>query len=759
MKKYIILLILIAFCGNHKMQASGMPTNGDYSNWDWEDQSDGNWKRYLSQGTARWEEINPPFAVKTDKINLLREIYREKDYTYAGNWRLIHAQFGGEHPYFILYNIDRALLRAFVFTENAEYNSVAMTISPDIKGKETKLLHFFEDKQVAVNDPSKFSKDNITVITKAGTNSWAALEAPILFDNTITSKERTDWEIAFFLGKDFDIKLKINGSSVPMDPNGNLLFSHPTAAKSTTNFNADYATVHTQIKNTTDWITKINTDVAKIDSASTSTTPQFLKDYRNFMSSFKAVGNIADIVSGASGAISLFTGFLDLIFGSSKQSSMIVGYSHNLSATGNLSGLFNIPAASISIPGSKDGDRPAWAYNCPLGIMNLTNTPVIKKTKPYYTLENQSGIKKPIIGRTGFIPDNSKKTLSYYGYTFPSVGGQSQLITIGVSKQTLDKIPKKSLYKFDDNLSFNIKEGYEIINTKFALIFKEKTSKYITEESFESSAIETIGTIGSSSIIHYTLKSKNPVYKGLTDGKYIIHYYDPQAQEFTYGTPYLSEKQFKNVTMEVIDGADVSLSAIITYRKKGSDELLLYKGTFKLNIEEEEEDKYFVLDGDPQTNYLLSDYWAGEKLTLSIPSASNHTNVSVTMLPGFVGTPGFSAKATYALYETNNKVETFEYGCTITPPTRATASLEEEATVEKAEAKLYPNPTSGTIYITEVADQTISKVEVLNMGGKLVEVIKGVTTSFDISAHPDGIYIIRVHTNDGVATHRIILRK
>ncbi len=70
--------------------------------------------------------------------------------------------------------------------------------------------------------------------------------------------------------------------------------------------------------------------------------------------------------------------------------------------------------------------------------------------------------------------------------------------------------------------------------------------------------------------------------------------------------------------------------------------------------------------------------------------------------------------------------------------------------------KVYPNPTTGKIYIE---GESIETVEIINPFGQIVEqyIINDNKALIDFSQQTKGIYFIRVSTNNGVAVSKVIL--
>ena len=70
--------------------------------------------------------------------------------------------------------------------------------------------------------------------------------------------------------------------------------------------------------------------------------------------------------------------------------------------------------------------------------------------------------------------------------------------------------------------------------------------------------------------------------------------------------------------------------------------------------------------------------------------------------------------------------------------------------------QLYPNPTNGSITIYSAF--RMSKIEVFGINGTLLLNTKtdGMSTNVDLTELPAGAYIVRIHTNNGIATKRLV---
>lgn len=73
---------------------------------------------------------------------------------------------------------------------------------------------------------------------------------------------------------------------------------------------------------------------------------------------------------------------------------------------------------------------------------------------------------------------------------------------------------------------------------------------------------------------------------------------------------------------------------------------------------------------------------------------------------------------------------------------------------------IYPNPTNGIVYISSYIDKEVFKnVEITDIHGKTIsyfQINKSANIQIDISNKPDGIYFLKIHTNDRFFYSKII---
>jgi len=102
-------------------------------------------------------------------------------------------------------------------------------------------------------------------------------------------------------------------------------------------------------------------------------------------------------------------------------------------------------------------------------------------------------------------------------------------------------------------------------------------------------------------------------------------------------------------------------------------------------------------------------------------------------------------------------------GCTQPVPSD-TISLDVitsmEQTIENHEIKVYPNPASEIVYISN--STMINEIEVMNLLGRNVFTLQDVhspATKINLSNLPPGVFVMKISTSDGVHTVKVIITR
>jgi hypothetical protein len=83
--------------------------------------------------------------------------------------------------------------------------------------------------------------------------------------------------------------------------------------------------------------------------------------------------------------------------------------------------------------------------------------------------------------------------------------------------------------------------------------------------------------------------------------------------------------------------------------------------------------------------------------------------------------------------------------------------IDEELQVASCELQVYPNPTGGELVVS--TEYRVESIEIFDLLGKLVFIVetgRAPSLQFDISHLPSGTYFVRIQTENGMITKKII---
>ncbi len=85
-----------------------------------------------------------------------------------------------------------------------------------------------------------------------------------------------------------------------------------------------------------------------------------------------------------------------------------------------------------------------------------------------------------------------------------------------------------------------------------------------------------------------------------------------------------------------------------------------------------------------------------------------------------------------------------------------TLSIEDSGTKNSSSIKIYPNPTTGKLYISGVYSGTIEVYD--SMGKSLIKKSSNTINSVDLSTYPKGLYLVKITQETGVTVFKTILK-
>ena len=744
--KYLVLFSLIGLSA----QLSGqMPRNGDYSSWDWEDQSQNNWQRMLDAGEADpegdgdgWANINPPFSPTSERTGDIVDVYATQDYTKAKGWELVWAQFDGIYPYYILYNDHKGTIRTFFYLDG---NEVFSNLLASLSFHDTNNPGILASGEEGAWPTDKYlsgdqtgSEDLISVvIPQVDLRTWCSADFPIFLDNNIQNSryDNKKWVFKFYGTENYNIS--IQGTSItPSGADGQHTMSGGSVGSGS--FSAQHAKFHKQLKSSSDFLQQMKKSTEKINS----TSVKFLQHYKQAVEGITSLSGIFTTAVGISSGAGAVLGFFKLVSGSfddqkSAKPSAIIQY---IDLEGTMDIQKSLGGNTLKIPGVNGSTFPpvAWnPYNCPTGYFNMKKTPTMNVVKPY----------------------------EKYGCLTSGVLYISQIDYVSGYPGKYKK------YKMNENLELAVNEieGMQLIDIHFAIVCK-RTGAGNRKYSLTSPFIAQYKhyDIGGSARWHSV---PNPIYKELNNDRFIIHKYDEDNDEVIFGTPYIPMNQFKGITFEVPEDTDVKIRVMAKFASSHYEKPVIFQADYKYDINEENPDMNKVFCNNEQTNFLYDDYYEAEPY-LSLASGTYNSFYSaqtVELLPDFTGEHNFIAEAA-DIYPTNGNtvIQTIDYNCVHSQSNGRIAQAREEEPETESELinslhetiSVYPNPTSGFIHVESSLEEPLERIQVYDLHGKLIDdkIVDENRTEFDISSELPGVYMLNMIYTDKVIVRRIVKR-
>ncbi len=410
MKNKIIVTLLVLFLSkiSTAQTCSGLNTEDlikDMSAWDWEVSEDDpeyckTWgaRTFSSCGSltgichmaAPW---NNPAG------DILSAISNQKDYTKEEGWVLIRQDFGSrleaiEFPYFILYNKYRGLMRVFVFVNSPSvtYSSLLMTISYNNATSNRNPTTLATSNEFMLAQDKYFSEkqeeDVIIAVPQLTGVEWTMAEFRPMFDSRYNHQNYALSEISFDL-------YGIIKSDVILEGTSEIITEAYTVAGqkseimdnngSQTIFNLDGAKITKTINTGEKLIESAKKLGDKFKKNEKTKDKPFIKKLTDFI--FGGAEKEAEVKNGSAffskaGAVLSFVGDIIGIFSKDEDESKPPVFTPTISrSTQTLTGTIEtrqvVSAIKLKIPGTRHNATTENLpfYDCPLGLINLYNTP------------------------------------------------------------------------------------------------------------------------------------------------------------------------------------------------------------------------------------------------------------------------------------------------------------------------------------------------------------------------------------------------
>jgi Secretion system C-terminal sorting domain len=420
------------------------------SNWNWQINDPLN-PNYCVNWYARTSpsgfltRMGSPFVNATSgKLKIIADNY---DYTKDKGWELLQRKFGClsdiGNPYFVLYNRYTGMMRVFVYlpTNTSNYSQLLMTIKSvyDIRPATASAANdIMQAPDKYFNNLAGPSNDEVMVSLNesVGSNQWAVSEFYMMLDNNIAASiyNNASLEVTVYGVTTSTLEAVIDGTSCPSTTStcngvavkdGVFKTKNASAGGSTFNFTANAEKLLKLSKSFTDFLDGLNKTSKKTADALYSDTTvdaksilqkfgkfalfvyNNTKDSANFTKVIKGLGGI----TGQAGQVFKFAGaVIGFLQGSDKSASAPAFTNYNLKLNGSITAQVVVQKFVMKIPATSSpasNANNATYYNCPMGVFNLKNTPLLD-TLSY----NRRALTPASYNPRGGVP----KTIKYTAY-------------------------------------------------------------------------------------------------------------------------------------------------------------------------------------------------------------------------------------------------------------------------------------------------------------------------------------------------------
>jgi hypothetical protein len=714
----------------------------DFTYWDWTNQDYCNWITYVN---GQPQCVNPPFRAGAPRWGSIVDVYDNQDYQNSNSshvlqqdqgWELTNADFSTSHPYFILYNKYRSVIRCFFYIPDptTAYSHMAATCKYTGSLSPLGVLGLTNSPVKAPDEYPNANNDLlVSVAQNAGAGSWMSADFPMLFDPNITASGNALAQMDISLWGINDFQLELSGTSTPAGADGQFMIG-----TSSSNFQqGSFSGVNAKLKEIFEDGKTIGDGVKAYGNLLPSDGPAFLTKHKSEITGFgedmaKVFENASAITQGISAVIGIF----ELLSGDAPKTdaSASLATSYEISLKGNMTismGPLN-GNGSIKIPGTLgNGTSVVGKYfNCPVGIMTLKNKPHVSRTNAYSRWPEGNGYCQTFAGFS-----------STFGY-----GGNY------------------IKYKFDEDLdiSLNTIPGLNIVDLKFAFVCKPMRKADMTPKYDILNPV--IGSAAYDNCNGYTwFDLSNPVYRDLALGRFIIHKYD--GDEIVYGTPYIGKNCFKGITFEVPEDTYISISVMAIYTVGTNSPTRIFKANYDFDQSTIVQTYNVVVGTDDPPIWPYSNYYNfSPYLSLnSGPNASSNTAGTIYLLPGFYSGSGFAAMAGNPYQCNGNTIfETPLAACTSACNFRKGIAFADPRPGQESFVNIFPNPSSGKFRVN-LNQEEYKEIHVFNSYGDKVysSSLNGENPEIelDLSSLPPGVYMVRLSGDTKTELKRIILTK
>lgn len=427
-----------------------------------------NWKSEYF--TVYWELFNniPTSVTSPYYSNITGGVAFTKDYETTDGWNFVYGDFGSSSgyvsdPYFIMYNKYQGLLRVFILVNSPEnYTQATMQISFVGSPSKTALLTHASERAWATDN---YLPDNIILGTSDMINyNWFYADFAMAYDPNTYNSTNSQIEIKL-LGVQTTYA-KINGTI-------NLTQEIPKSSTNSDNL-SEFNNLVLAGKGVAGYYNTFNGYKAQFVKAKNKETDSKLKSALTTLSQNWIVKNFSAI-GAAVGLVNFFVGGGRT---TKTESPVPMVFNGDMSLSGTLTTKETIFRFSLPTPGARHTNSSFVPYyDKPLGIFNLTKTPVL-------------------LSRSYYEPINSSSSMQYYSYKIKNdlnyaINPHSNLNLINLDVALVFRFDQAYDYPYNSIPSITnwLNSGIYEIETSRDSKYPVLRSKYIPYSVFKNTVI------------------------------------------------------------------------------------------------------------------------------------------------------------------------------------------------------------------------------------------------------------------------------
>ncbi len=356
-------------------------------NWDWEVPYE-NRDLYCKTWMSRIGPLGSPWDNPgSGKLNAIVN-QNHRDYTKAKGWQLLKREFGCTRslstPYFVLYNKYTGLIRVFVFL-NAFDGATGFVVTMRSLDKASPVASC---AQSILKSPDTY-RDNkvqpqedisVYIPDMLGRNNWAVAEFQTMFDPYNKDQRYNDAGLQFHI-------LSVQSESTKITLDGKELLSgfgfNGKDSEIKTSKPGEIGTLNTAGKAITTFVSGMDNLRTTVKSAAKGMEGEegqlktLVSDFDKLINGDNTFSKILSTVSGLTGAGGQIFKFVGAVSGMLSPSSTNVKILSTGKSQGSITTKF-LDQFIIRLPGVNNGITNLPYYDCPLGITNIANKPVIE---------------------------------------------------------------------------------------------------------------------------------------------------------------------------------------------------------------------------------------------------------------------------------------------------------------------------------------------------------------------------------------------